>query len=66
MQDDLDSERRVLTKQWEKRQKQIDRVMVSTVGMWGDLQAIAGKSLQEIDGLELRALAEIRHETGGS
>ena len=32
------------------------RVMGATVGMYGDLQGIAGKSLQEIDGLELSAL----------
>jgi len=56
MQEDLDAERRVITKQWEKRAKQIERVMVSTVGMYGDLQAIAGKTLLEIEGLELRAL----------
>ena len=56
MQEDLDAERRVITKQWEKRGKQIERVMLSTVGMYGDLQAIAGKTLQEIDGLELKAL----------
>ncbi|MCC6322491.1 MAG: DUF2130 domain-containing protein [Phycisphaerales bacterium] len=56
MQEDLDAERRVITKQWEKRAKQIERVMVSTVGMWGDLQGIAGRTLQEIDGLEMRAL----------
>jgi len=37
MQEDLDAERRVITKQWEKRAKQIERVMVSTVGMYGDL-----------------------------
>jgi len=30
--------------------------MVSTVGMYGDLQAIAGKTLLEIEGLELKAL----------
>ncbi len=57
MQDDLDKERKVITKQWAKRQEQIERVMGSTVGMYGDLQGIAGKSLQEIEGLELRALA---------
>lgn len=57
MQEDLDAERRVITKQWEKRAKQIEQVMLSTVGMYGDLQAIAGKRLQEIDGLELKALA---------
>ena len=28
----------------------------STVGMYGDLQGIAGKSLQEIEGLEFPAL----------
>lgn len=56
MQVDLSAERRVITKQWEKRQKQIDRVMVSTVGMYGDLQAIAGTTLQEIEGLSLAAL----------
>lgn len=56
MQEDLDAERRVITKQWEKRAKQIERVMISTVGMYGDLQAIAGKTLQQIEGLEIRAL----------
>ena len=56
MQDDLDKERKVITKQWAKRQEQIDRVMGSTVGMYGDLQGIAGKSIQQIEGLELREL----------
>ena len=56
MQDDLDKERKVITKQWAKRQEQIERVMGATVGMYGDLQGIAGKSLQEIEGLELKAL----------
>jgi hypothetical protein len=56
MDDDLKTERRVITKQWEKRQMQIDRVMVATVGMYGDLQGIAGAPLQEIEGLEIRHL----------
>jgi hypothetical protein len=56
MQEDLDKERKVIMKQWAKRQEQIERVMGGTVGMYGDLQGIAGKSLQEIDGLEWRAL----------
>ena len=56
MQDDLDKERKVIMKQWAKRQGQIESVMNSTVGMYGDLQGIAGKSLQEIEGLELSAL----------
>lgn len=56
MQEDLDKERRVIMKQWAKREEQIERVMGGTIGMYGDLQGIAGKSLQEIAGLELRAL----------
>jgi len=58
MQEDLDKEKKALTKQWAKREEQIERVMQATVGMYGDLQGIAGKTLQEIEGLEVRALAE--------
>jgi hypothetical protein len=56
MREDLDKERKVIMKQWAKREEQIERVMGGTIGMYGDLQGIAGKSLQEIEGLELRAL----------
>lgn len=71
MQVDLDTERRVIMKQWEKRAKQIERVMVSTVGMYGDLQAIAGKTLLEIEGLELKTLepppgSSMTSNTGGA
>ncbi|MGH8520847.1 MAG: DUF2130 domain-containing protein [Gammaproteobacteria bacterium] len=58
MQEDLDREKKAITKQWAKREEQIDRVMQATVGMYGDLQGIAGKSLQEIEGLELKALED--------
>lgn len=56
MQEDLHKEKKAITKQWAKREEQIDRVMQATVGMYGDFQGIAGKTLQEIEGLELRAL----------
>lgn len=56
MQEDLDKERKAIMKQWAKREEQIERVMSATVGMYGDLQGIAGKSLQEIEGLELKVL----------
>ena len=56
MQEDLDKERKAIMKQWAKRQTQIERVMNATVGMYGDLQGIAGKSLQEIEGLDMRVL----------
>lgn len=57
MREDLDAERRAITKQWAKREAQIDRVLSGTTGMYGDLQAIAGRSLAEIEGLDVAALA---------
>lgn len=57
MQEDLDKERKAIMKQWAKREEQIERVMGATVGMYGDLQGIAGKSLREIEGLDLIALS---------
>lgn len=56
MQEDLAAEKKAIQRQWTKRQTQIDNVMHSTVSMYGDLQGIAGKSLQEIKGLELQTL----------
>ena len=58
MRDDLDREKKAITKQWAKREEQIDRVMQATVGMYGDLQGIAGKTLQEIEGLEFQGLLD--------
>lgn len=56
MKEDLDKERKVILKQWAKRDEQINQVLQATVGMYGDLQGIAGKSLQEVEGLEPKAL----------
>ncbi len=61
MQEDLDKEKKAITKQWAKREAQIERVMEATVGMYGDLQGIAGKTLQEIEGLGFPAIED---ETG--
>ena len=58
MQEDLNAERKAIMKQWAKRDSQIERVMQATVGMYGDLQGIAGKSLKEIEGLDMKALGE--------
>ena len=58
MQEDLDKERKAIMKQWAKREEQIERVMGATVGMYGDLQGIAGKSLKEIEGLALQSLGD--------
>jgi hypothetical protein len=62
MRDDLDRERKAITKQWAKREEQIDRVMQATVGMYGDLQGIAGKTLQEIEGLEFQGMLDFNED----
>ena len=59
MKKDLDMEKKAITRQWAKREEQIDRVMQATVGMYGDLQGIAGKTLQEIEGLEFQEMLEL-------
>ncbi len=56
MQADLDKERKVMTRLWAKREEQIRGVIESTAGMYGDLQGIAGRTLQEIEGLDLPLL----------
>jgi hypothetical protein len=53
MRDDLDRERKFITKQWSKRDVQILAVLESTVGLVGDLQGIAGKAIPEIPSLDL-------------
>ena len=56
MQSDLEKERKMMTQLWAKRQKQIRGAAESTVGMFGDFQGIAGRALQEIEGLEVPLL----------
>ena len=56
MQADLEKERKTMTRLWAKREEQIRGVIDSTAGMYGDLQGIAGKTLQEIDGLDMPLL----------
>jgi hypothetical protein len=52
MQDNLRKERVFIEKQWALRAKQIDLVIASTVGMHGDLQGIAGRSMPEIESID--------------
>jgi hypothetical protein len=53
---DLEEERRAFTTRWNKRGKQLRRVLDSTSGLYGDLQGIIGRSLPEIKGVSLAGL----------
>jgi hypothetical protein len=58
MHQDLEKERKTLTRLWAKREQQIRGVVEATAGMYGDLQGIAGQSIPEIDGLDLKLLPD--------
>ena len=51
MQAELQEERRIAERRWAKREKQIQRVVANTSGMYGDLQGLIGTSLQAIPAL---------------
>ena len=74
MKADLDTEKRSFNRIWNKREKEIEKVIMSTSNMYGDLQGIIGGSLPEIsqlslgggDGLaDLEKLGEEREDSGG-
>jgi hypothetical protein len=52
LREDLDRERVWLTRQWAKREKEIQRALESSAAMYGDLQGIGGRALPEIEALE--------------
>ena len=58
MQADLEREKKAMTRLWSKREAQIQGVIESTVGMYGDLQGIVGRALKEIEGLEVPLLED--------
>jgi len=57
MKEGLEQEKRAINKIWAKRDKQIEKVINSTSGMYGDMEAIIGaSSMQKIEALELKSL----------
>ncbi|MBT3817097.1 MAG: DUF2130 domain-containing protein [Candidatus Magasanikbacteria bacterium] len=53
MKEGLETEKRSMQRIWSKREKEIERVILNTSGMYGDLQGIVGASLPTVDALEL-------------
>jgi hypothetical protein len=56
MRQDLEREKQVFQTQWNKRARQLERVLLNTTGLYGDLQGIIGSTLPEIRGMGLSAL----------
>jgi len=53
MKNDIDKEKRSYQAIWAKREKQVQRVIDNTFGIYGDLKGLTGGTLQEIKMLEL-------------
>jgi hypothetical protein len=53
MKSDIDSEKRAMNRAWSKREKHLEKIMLSTVNMYGSLQGISDNSIETINGLEL-------------
>jgi len=53
MQEQLNKERRAMEKHWKQREKEIERVVKNTVGLYGDMQGIIGGQIPAIPALEL-------------
>jgi hypothetical protein len=53
MQDQLNKEKRAYTRLWKEREKQIERIIENTAGMYGDVRGLIGSSVPEIKALTL-------------
>ncbi len=53
MQSDLDSEKRSMARIWKQREKQIEKVLENTIGMYGSIKGIAGNAIGSVKALEL-------------
>ncbi len=52
MQDDLEREKRALTKHWAKREKQLESVVLNLTGMSGDIHGIAGGEVGKLESID--------------
>jgi hypothetical protein len=59
LQAQVHKERRAMERHWAEREKQLQRVIASTAGMYGSLQGIIGTSLAAIPALEFDDGAEL-------
>ena len=62
MKENLEKEKKAMNRLWAEREKQIERVINNTGGMYGDLQGLMGGSMPTIQSLELPLLEEVAEE----
>ena len=55
MKADLETEKRSMQRIWKQREKQIEKVIVNTIDMYGSVRGIAGNAVQAVKALELES-----------
>ena len=55
MQEQLNKEKRAYARLWKEREKQIERIVENTAGMYGDVRGLIGSAVPEIKALTLDA-----------
>jgi len=56
LREELEREKRSTQRMWARREKQLERAVSQTAGMYGDLSGIIGASLPAIEQLDVPAL----------
>lgn len=59
LREDLDKEKRAMHSIWKKREKQLERVILSTASMYGSMQGLAGGDIQEIEALQFQNIKSL-------
>jgi len=65
MQTDLQKEKNAMSRIWNQREKQIQKVLLSTTGMYGSIKGIAGNAIPDMQALELGAGDDLSIDTEG-
>jgi hypothetical protein len=59
LQTGLNRERTAMERIWNEREKQIERVLANTAGMYGEVRGILGTSVPPVPALELETAAGV-------
>lgn len=62
LKEELESEKRAMQRIWNRREKELERVMLGTSGVYGDMQGIIGASMPTVPVLELGGGEEIEED----
>jgi hypothetical protein len=62
----LDKEKRSMAGLWKEREKQIEKVIMNTIDMYGSIRGIAGSAVQSVPSLELPEFEDLNDDDSES